>query len=116
MTARAPKPASAPARAREMHPRSPRRISLSQGSPRFVGGVGRSSSCHLWCGRLNLTATTTVRTRKTLPELLLYDPNGNLVAIANGNGANGSDSVIDFTIPDGDGGAWTAQVTGSGSP
>jgi hypothetical protein len=49
------------------------------------------------------------------PELLLYDANGNLVAIANGNGSNGSDSVVDFVIPGGAGGAWTAQVTGSPS-
>ncbi|HLK20412.1 MAG TPA: pre-peptidase C-terminal domain-containing protein [Bryobacteraceae bacterium] len=49
------------------------------------------------------------------PELLLYDPNGNLVAIANGNASNGSSSVIDFTVPSGDGGNWTAQVVGSPS-
>jgi hypothetical protein len=52
---------------------------------------------------------------KGFPELLLRDPNGNLVAIASGNGANGSDSVIDFTIPDGAGGSWTVEVTQSPS-
>jgi len=52
---------------------------------------------------------------KGFPELLLYDQNANLVAIANGNGSNGSDSVIDFTIPAGDSGSWTVQVTGSPS-
>ena len=52
---------------------------------------------------------------KGFTELLLYDANGNLVAIANGNGGNLSDSVIDFTIPDGAGGTWTAEVLGSPS-
>ena len=47
--------------------------------------------------------------------MLLYDNNGNLVAIANGNAADGSSSVIDFTIPAGEGGNWTAEVTGSPS-
>ena len=47
------------------------------------------------------------------PELLLYDPNGNLVAIANGNAADGRNSVIDFTVPDGDAGKWTIEVTAS---
>ncbi|MGZ3300197.1 MAG: pre-peptidase C-terminal domain-containing protein, partial [Isosphaeraceae bacterium] len=47
------------------------------------------------------------------PELLLYDPNGNLVAIANGNAADGRNSVIDFTVPDNDAGKWTIEVTAS---
>jgi hypothetical protein len=47
------------------------------------------------------------------PELLLYDPNGNLVAVAAGNGSDGSTSIIDFTVPNGDGGNWTAEVAGS---
>jgi hypothetical protein len=47
------------------------------------------------------------------PELLLYDPNGNLVAVAAGNAPDGSSSVIDFTVPGGDGGAWSAEVAGS---
>ncbi len=47
------------------------------------------------------------------PELLLYDPNGNLVAIAAGNASNGSSSIIDFTVPSGDSGNWTAEVVGS---
>ncbi len=51
------------------------------------------------------------------PELLLYDNNGNLVAVAAGNAPNGSSSVIDYTVPDGDSGAWTAEVVGSpGAP
>ena len=47
------------------------------------------------------------------PELLLYDPNGNLVAIAAGNASDGRNSVIDFTVPDGDAGKWTIEVTPS---
>jgi hypothetical protein len=47
-------------------------------------------------------------------ELLLYDPNGNLVAIASGNGSSGS-SIIDFTVPSGDAGNWTAEVVDPGS-
>ena len=47
------------------------------------------------------------------PELLLYDPNGNLVAVANGNASDGRNSVIDFTVPDKDAGKWTIEVTAS---
>jgi len=47
------------------------------------------------------------------PELLLYDNNGNLVAIAAGNGSDGSTSVIDFTAATP--GTWTVEVTGSSS-
>ncbi len=47
------------------------------------------------------------------PELLLYDPNGNLVAVAAGNASDGRNSVIDFTVPDGDSGSWTIEVTPS---
>jgi len=46
-------------------------------------------------------------------ELLLYDPNGNLVAVAAGNGSDGLSSVIDFTVPTGDAGNWTAEVAPS---
>jgi protocatechuate 3,4-dioxygenase beta subunit len=49
------------------------------------------------------------------PELLLYDPNGNLVAIANGNASDGRNSVIDFTVPSGDAGKWVIEVTASPS-
>ena len=48
------------------------------------------------------------------PELLLFDPNGDLVAIANGN-ADGVNSVIDFTVPDGWGGNWAVAVSPSPS-
>lgn len=47
------------------------------------------------------------------PELLLHDQNGNLVAIASGNAADGRNSVIDFTVPVGGGGTWTIEVTAS---
>ena len=47
------------------------------------------------------------------PELLLYDNNGNLVAIAAGNAADMSSSVIDFTVPAGATGNWSAEVVGS---
>ena len=44
-------------------------------------------------------------------ELFLYDPHGNLVAVASGNGADGLSSQIDFTVPSGDGGAWQTAIT-----
>jgi methionine-rich copper-binding protein CopC len=50
------------------------------------------------------------------PELLLYDNNGNLVAIANGNASDGRNSVIDFTVPDGGAGKWTIEVTPAPPP
>jgi hypothetical protein len=43
-------------------------------------------------------------------ELLLFDPTGNLVAIASGNGPDGLSSIIDFTVPSGDAGDWQIQV------
>ena len=49
----------------------------------------------------------------TATELLLTDPNGNLVAIAAGNGSDGLSSIIDFTVPDGDAGEWQIQVSPS---
>lgn len=44
-------------------------------------------------------------------ELLLYDNNGNLVAIASGNASDGLSSIIDFTIPGGETGNWRAEVS-----
>ena len=44
---------------------------------------------------------------------MLYDPNGNLVAIAAGNAADGRNSVIDFTVPDGDAGQWVIEIAPS---
>ena len=48
-------------------------------------------------------------------ELLLYDPNGNLVAIADGNAPDGASSIIDYSVPNGDPGNWSAEVTSSPS-
>jgi PEP-CTERM motif len=44
-------------------------------------------------------------------ELLLNDNNGNLVAVASGNGPDGLSSIIDFTVPDGDAGEWQTAIT-----
>jgi hypothetical protein len=41
--------------------------------------------------------------------LLLFDNNGNLVAVAAGNGADGS-SLLNYQVPGVDGGLWTAEV------
>src|SRR5262249_54802837 len=41
------------------------------------------------------------------------DPNGNLVASADGNGADGRNSMITFPVPSGKGGRYTIQVTPS---
>lgn len=63
---------------------------------------------------IQLGATSSIPAVQT-PELLLYDPNGNLVAIADGNG-NDNSSDIDFTVPAGDGGVWTTEVTSDSFP
>jgi hypothetical protein len=44
-------------------------------------------------------------------ELLLYDNNSNLVAIASGNASDGLSSRIDFTVPTGTDGTWQAAIT-----
>jgi hypothetical protein len=44
-------------------------------------------------------------------ELLLYDNQGNLVAVASGNASDGLSSLIDFTVPSGWAGSWVAEVT-----
>ena len=44
------------------------------------------------------------------PELELYDPNGNLVAIAGGNASDKRNSVINFTVPTGEAGKWTIEI------
>jgi hypothetical protein len=48
-------------------------------------------------------------------ELLLYDNNGNLVAIASGNGADALSSIIDYTVPSGGGGDWQIDVAPDGA-
>ena len=47
------------------------------------------------------------------PELLLFDSNGDLVAVAAGNAGDGRNSVIDFTVPSGYAGSWSIEVTSS---
>ena len=49
----------------------------------------------------------------TATELELFDPNGNLVAVAAGNGSDGLSSIINFTVPDGDPGEWQIEVVPS---
>jgi len=61
---------------------------------------------------LDLTATATSPLGGP-DELLLYDPNGNLVAVAAGNAPDGVSSAIQFTVPQGDPGNWVAEVAGS---
>ena len=45
------------------------------------------------------------------PELLLFDENGKLVAVADGNASDGRNSVITYKVPKGDAGVWTIEVT-----
>jgi hypothetical protein len=47
------------------------------------------------------------------PALRLYDNNGNLVATADGNAADGRNSFIDLTVPEGGSGTWMIVVTAS---
>jgi hypothetical protein len=61
----------------------------------------------------NLAFDVNATTPLTATELLLFDPNGNLVAIAAGNGSDGLSSIIDFTVPDGDQGEWQIEVAPS---
>jgi len=42
--------------------------------------------------------------------LLLFDASGNLVAVASGNASDGTDSVIEFDVPSGEAGNWTAEA------
>ena len=44
------------------------------------------------------------------PALKLFDPAGNLIAVASGNAADGRNSEIVFTVPEGAGGTWIVQV------
>ena len=47
------------------------------------------------------------------PELELYDPKGNLIATEAGNAADGRNSLINFTVPDGEAGKWTIEILSS---
>jgi hypothetical protein len=58
----------------------------------------------------NLSFDVHATTPLTGTELLLSDPNGNLVAVAAQNGSDGFSSIIDFTVPSGDAGEWQIQV------
>jgi hypothetical protein len=58
----------------------------------------------------NLSFDVHATTPLTGTELLLSDPNGNLVAVAAQNGSDGFSSIIDFTVPIGDAGEWQIQV------
>jgi hypothetical protein len=58
----------------------------------------------------NLHFDVNATTPSTGTELLLYDPNGNLVAIASQNGSDGLSSIIDFLVEVGDAGEWQIQV------
>jgi PEP-CTERM motif len=44
-------------------------------------------------------------------ELLLSDPNANLVAVATGNASDGLSSILDFTVQDDESGTWQAAIT-----
>ena len=61
----------------------------------------------------NLAFEVNATTPLTATELKLFDPNGNLVAVAAGNGSDGLSSIIDFTVPDGDPGEWRIEVAPS---
>jgi hypothetical protein len=58
----------------------------------------------------NLSFDVHATTPLTGTELLLSDPNGNLVAVASQNGSDGLSSIIDFTVPGGDAGEWQIEV------
>jgi len=83
------------------------------GSINTVSTPNEFFSYHLNSGDQLATYVQTGHPATQSPEALLYDPNGNLVAVAAGNASDGSSSIIDFTIPNGDAGNWTSQVTTS---
>ena len=85
-----------------------------------LGSIGPGHTDEFFSFNLNVGDPLHMRVDTTNPatqavELLLYDASQNLVAISNGNASNGVSSIIDFTVPSGDAGLWTAQVTGSPS-
>jgi hypothetical protein len=61
----------------------------------------------------NLVFDVNATTPLTATELELFDPNGNLVAVATGNSSDRLSSIIDFTVPDGDPGEWQIEVVPS---
>ena len=58
---------------------------------------------------LNLNATSPDLAPGSNTALLLFDNDGNLVAVAEGNGPGGS-SVLTYQVPGGGGGLWTGEV------
>ena len=91
----------------------------SASSPANVIGSGHESTGSLGTYDVNANAgdnlafDVNATTPLTATELLLFDPNGNLVAVAAGNGSDGLSSIINFTVPDGDPGEWQIQVAPS---
>jgi hypothetical protein len=91
---------------------------LSQFATNVVGsGEEKNGSLGAYDVNANAGDSLVFNVKGTIPgtatELLLTDPNGNLVAIAAGNGSDGLSSVIDFTVPNGDAGEWQIQVSPS---
>jgi len=90
-------------------------------SPLFYGGdvlgsISASTTQEFFGVSAGVGQNLAVQVNSTVPasqttELLLYDPNGNLVAVASGNGSDGHSSLIDYTIPNGDAGVWKTEVT-----
>ena len=91
---------------------------LSQFTTNVIGsGQEKNGSLGIYAVNANigddLAFDVNATTPLTATELLLFDPNGNLVAIAAGNGSDGLSSIIDFTVPDGAPGEWRIEVTPS---
>ena len=91
---------------------------LSQFTTNVIGsGQEKSGSLGTYDVNANigddLAFDVNATTPLTATELELFDPNGNLVAIAAGNGSDGLSSIIDFTVPDGEPGEWRIEVAPS---
>jgi PEP-CTERM motif len=94
-------------------------------SPLFYGGdvlgsIAASTTQEFFGVNVGVGQNLAMQVSSTVPasqqtELLLYDANGNLVAVASGNGPDGHSSVIDFTVPNGDAGVWKTEVTSPSS-
>ena len=93
-------------------PRSPR-SRRSRGSEPTIYSVNANAGDNLHFATTTPAGGPNEFVNNLYPELLLYDPNGNLVAVAAGNASDGRNSVIDFTVPGGDAGKWTIEVTPS---
>ena len=91
-------------------PRSPRSRSSRRSAP-TIYSVNANAGDNLHFATTTPAGGPNEFVNNFYPELLLYDPNGNLVAVAAGNASDGRNSVIDFTVPDGDAGKWIIEVT-----